>query len=74
MKSIFAIGAVAAALVAPIATADAHSARHHARQYNGHARMWNAPVAMYQNRGPRWAQPNECFTDLGYGRYESCDR
>ena len=23
--------------------------------------------------GPRWASPNQCFEDLGYGRYESCD-
>ena len=30
---------------------------------------WNA----YTN-GPRWASPNQCFVDLGYGRYESCDR
>jgi hypothetical protein len=23
--------------------------------------------------GPAWAGPNQCFEDLGYGRYESCD-
>jgi len=24
--------------------------------------------------GPRWRSPNQCFEDLGYGRYESCDQ
>jgi hypothetical protein len=23
-------------------------------------------------RGPLWANPNECFTDEGYGRYWPC--
>jgi hypothetical protein len=23
--------------------------------------------------GPIWSNPNECFTDEGYGRYSSCD-
>jgi opacity protein-like surface antigen len=74
MKSILAIAAVAAALIAPISAADAHSSRHHLQGHDGYARVWSAPVARYQNRGPRWSQPNECYTDLGYGRFESCDQ
>ena len=32
------------------------------------------PAAHYGARtpGPVWAQPWECFTDEGYGRYTSC--
>jgi hypothetical protein len=38
-----------------------------------HDRMvWNSPVAMRRVGSPR-AMPNECFTDKGYGRYQSCD-
>jgi hypothetical protein len=72
MKAIVAIAAIAAALTASISAADAHNSRHHVRNHD--ARLWSAPVARYQNCGPRWAQPNECYTDLGYGRFESCDR
>ncbi len=73
MKRIIAVAAIAATFAIPGA-AGAHSYRHHARHHEGYGRMWNAPVAMYQNRGPRWSQPNECYTDLGYGRFELCDR
>ena len=33
-----------------------------------------APVYPYSARtpGPIWANPNECFTDEGYGRYWPC--
>jgi hypothetical protein len=65
--------AVAGAFALP-ATASAHGYRHHVRHQYDHARMWNAPVSMYRHVGPPWASPNQCFVDLGYGRYESCDR
>jgi len=36
--------------------------------YGGYASPnWN------RTGGPAWAGPNQCFEDLGYGRYESCD-
>jgi hypothetical protein len=31
------------------------------------APAWSRPI------GPPWAGPNQCFEDLGYGRFESCD-
>jgi uncharacterized membrane protein len=36
--------------------------------YGYAAPNWNTTV------GPPWAGPNQCFEDLGYGRYESCDQ
>ncbi|MEN3376457.1 MAG: hypothetical protein V7604_1812 [Hyphomicrobiales bacterium] len=76
--------AVAAAVIAP-AAANAGSQRHHKHQhlsyhhqayrhqaYHGGA-MWRAPVSMQRRVGPPWAGPAECYEDLGYGRYESCD-
>jgi hypothetical protein len=34
----------------------------------------SAPVSPYYARtpGPPWANPNECYTDEGYGRYTPC--
>jgi len=34
----------------------------------------SAPVYPYRapTAGPLWANPNECFTDEGYGRYWPC--
>jgi hypothetical protein len=38
-------------------------------EYGGYAAPgWN------RSSGPPWAGPNQCFEDLGYGRYESCDQ
>jgi hypothetical protein len=48
--------------------------RHAARAPASSAPAVSAPV--YPNytraRGPQWANPNECFTDEGYGRYWPC--
>ena len=30
------------------------------------------PVAMRPQNGPPWAGPNQCWQDLGYGRWEQC--
>jgi hypothetical protein len=30
------------------------------------------PVAAQVPSGPPWAGPNQCWTDLGYGRWEQC--
>ncbi len=69
MNRLIVAATIAASLVGTVATADAGWNRHK----HHHARaMWNAPVAMRQV-GPPWAGPNQCFSDLGYGRYESCD-
>jgi hypothetical protein len=73
--------AIAAALIAPMAVdaAPLHRHKHHAVHQG---RMITAPVSMHRGTagpswtrpvGPPWAGPNQCFEDLGYGRYESCD-
>ena len=77
------VAALAASLMLPTAYAQAGSShrhkqhRHHFSQQNfGHygSPMWHAPVAMRGAPGPRWSGPNRCWEDLGYGRFESCDR
>jgi hypothetical protein len=30
------------------------------------------PVAVRPPTGPPWAGPNQCWMDLGYGRWEQC--
>src|SRR4029079_15070000 len=40
--------------------------------YDGGGYGWRGYPNLYTS-GPRWASPNQCFVDLGYGRYESCD-
>ena len=30
---------------------------------------WGSPPM----QGPAWSGPNQCWTDLGYGRYEKCN-
>jgi len=69
MHRLFIAAIIAASFVATAATADAGWNRH---KHHAHAK-WHGPVAMRQI-GPPWAGPNQCFTDLGYGRYESCDK
>jgi hypothetical protein len=72
MNRILVVAAIAASLVGT-ATADAASRKKERSYHQPHARMmWNAPVSM-RRVGPPWAMPNECFTDEGYGRYQSCD-
>lgn len=71
--------AATAALTFAATAADAGSSMHHKRhthyqqhhQYYG--KMWSAPVYSRTAR-PRWAGPNECFFDEGYGRFSSCNR
>jgi hypothetical protein len=78
MTRLFVAALTAASLMLPTAYAQAGSShrhkqyRHSSYQHYGHGSgMWRAPVSM---RGPRWSGPNRCWQDLGYGRYESCDR
>ena len=57
--------------------------------YQPYGGVYSAPVQLYSgynaapaynpyyaprlSPGPIWSNPNECFTDEGYGRYSSCD-
>lgn len=68
--------AVAAVSFVAVGTADA--AGKHKRKYRHYGSYGGAyasmPVAPWgaQTAGPPWAQPWECFTDEGYGRYRPC--
>lgn len=71
MHRIMLVATFAIALVGP---ADAAKKKHHVRT--------ERPVAMeYQSfqrhqefsNHPRWAAPQQCFTDEGYGRYTPCE-
>ena len=75
------VAALAASVILPTAYAEAGYShrhkhyRHYSQQYYGdYGPMRRAPVFMRQTPGPRWSGPNRCWQDLGYGRYESCDR
>jgi hypothetical protein len=67
---------LAAALVFSCASLDvADAAAKRKRQKVRHvAPIAAVPATPYGLRtpGPVWAQPWECFTDEGYGRYTSC--
>jgi hypothetical protein len=68
------LAAVAALSVAGMGAADAAS------KHKRHKTMVHQPAGLYepaapnaaQTRGPIWANPNECYTDEGYGRYWPC--
>lgn len=66
------IAAVAAFSFVAVGAADAASKhkRKHVRHGSAYAYVPAAPYA--RTPGPPWAQPWECFTDEGYGRYRSC--
>ncbi len=67
------IAAVTAFSFVAIGAADAAS-KHKRKHVRYGAAYAYVPVAPYGARtaGPPWAQPWECFTDEGYGRYRSC--
>lgn len=44
--------------------------RGYGASYGGYGGGWGG----YRMNGPAWSGPNQCWEDLGYGRYESCDR
>jgi hypothetical protein len=74
MTRILLTAAIAASLIAPVATADAASKKRRSYEYDHHyglARPLQAPVVL-RRRGPPWAMPNECFYDEGYGRWSPC--
>ena len=66
--------AVAALSLTGVGVADA------ATKHKRHKAVAHHPAALYeppatpamQTRGPLGANPNDCFTDEGYGRYWPC--
>jgi hypothetical protein len=46
--------------------------RHKVHRGGGYAYVPASPYAA-RTPGPPWAQPWECFTDEGYGRYRPCN-
>jgi hypothetical protein len=73
--TMFRIGIAAMALLSVVclATADAATNKKKVRRVAPAPAMF-APVYPYSayTRGPVWANPNECYTDEGYGRYWPC--
>ena len=70
------IAAVVAFSFVAVGAADAASKnKRKYRHYGGHAGAYAyMPAAPFlaPTAGPPWAQPWECFTDEGYGRYRPC--
>ena len=80
--------AVAGCLIVP-ASVDAATRHVHKRHNGYYGGVWHdAPVGLgygaygyrgYGYRGtppmagPPWSGPNQCWEDLGYGRYEKCN-
>lgn len=67
---------IAAAAAISLAAAGAADAKVKYKRYRVHhgAPYAYVPVSPYAARtpGPPWAQPWECYTDEGYGRYRPC--
>ena len=70
MKTKTLIAATIGLALAAIGTADAAGKhkRHKVQRHGGAVMSLPAPPS-----GPPWAQPWECFTDEGYGRYRPCN-
>lgn len=49
----------------------AYAGGHAGYGYGAHGPYVAGPA--WRPVGPPWAGPNQCFVDLGYGRYETCD-
>ena len=69
--------AVAALSICGASLADARSRHKHHKHRHAHAMAYRAPAMgapgqLYPSR-PVWAQPWQCFTDDGYGRFRPCD-
>jgi hypothetical protein len=61
--------ALAAAVIMPVAANAATAGHRHHHVYH-RGQMWRDMNQV----GPAWRGPNQCFEDLGYGRFESCDQ
>jgi hypothetical protein len=66
------IATLAVLSLAGIGTAEAAAKKK--KRHVGPAPAITAPTypSYVGTRGPLWANPNECFTDEGYGRYWPC--
>jgi len=64
------IGAAAVLSLAATTSADAASKRKRHVVRSAPVVTTGAPVA--RTPGPSWANPNDCYTDEGYGRYWPC--
>ena len=53
-----------------LTSADADTRKTQAR-LSSSARVDHGQVVRHA-KGPRWAMPNECYKDLGYGRFGPC--
>jgi hypothetical protein len=65
------IAALAAVSLAGIGTADAAAKKKKVRHAAPAPAMTVNPYSA-RTPGPIWANPNECYTDEGYGRYWPC--
>lgn len=72
MRRLLAVVAFAV-MIAPLLLADAAQAQRQQRTSGQQSRQTYVP-APAPPTGPPWAGPNQCWMDLGYGRWESCDR
>jgi len=70
MRRLPAVAAVAVMIV-PLLPAAAAQAQ---RQQRTSGQQGRQTYAQAPPTGPPWAGPNQCWMDLGYGRWESCDR
>jgi hypothetical protein len=70
--------------IPPVAAASKEQSRPHPRraehyehakspQYRQDFRRRESPASLRPQIGPSWTGSNQCWTDLGYGRYENCD-
>ena len=64
---------IAVAALSLVATGAADAARKHKRtKVRHHQPVAAAPASPAGTGRPVWAQPWECYTDEGYGRYTPC--
>jgi hypothetical protein len=68
------VAAAVAVSLAAVGAADAKNKHKRYRAYHGVPYAY-VPVSPHYARtpGPPWAQPWECYTDEGYGRYRPCN-
>ena len=68
-------GTLAVGTIAPASAATRHRASPPAASTEPY--LTDVPVSArapgYNQVGPVWRGPNECFTDEGYGRYRPCN-